>query len=162
MIHAWKLSDQVACTNFAVYMLERMMCHPSSFPKCASRTGWCSMSMGLKEVQLQDLGQSKSTCHMWVGEKQPRSERVGRLNAWQVDLDMPELYALPQLPPQTVLQQDGARPHFCHHFRNHLDKEMAGRWIGIGGPITWPPRSPDLTPLDFFLIRLYEEHCLPV
>jgi hypothetical protein len=28
---------------------------------------------------------------------------------------------------------------------------MAGRWIGRGGPIAWPPRSPDLTPLDFFL-----------
>jgi hypothetical protein len=22
------------------------------------------------------------------------------------------------------------------------------RWIGKGGPVTWPPRSPDLTPLD--------------
>lgn len=25
------------------------------------------------------------------------------------------------------------------------------RWIGIGGTIPWPPRSPDLNPLDFFL-----------
>jgi hypothetical protein len=25
------------------------------------------------------------------------------------------------------------------------------RWIGRSGPIAWPPRSPDLTPLDFFL-----------
>ena len=25
------------------------------------------------------------------------------------------------------------------------------RWIGRGGPIPWPPRSPDLTPLDFFV-----------
>jgi hypothetical protein len=23
-------------------------------------------------------------------------------------------------------------------------------WIGRGGPIAWPPRSPDLTHLDFF------------
>jgi hypothetical protein len=28
---------------------------------------------------------------------------------------------------------------------------MAGRWIGRGGPIAWPSRSPDLTPLDYFL-----------
>jgi hypothetical protein len=28
---------------------------------------------------------------------------------------------------------------------------MAGRWIGRGGPIAWPFRSPDLTPLIFFL-----------
>jgi hypothetical protein len=34
------------------------------------------------------------------------------------------LYALPQLPPQTILQQDEALPHFCHRIRNHLDREM--------------------------------------
>jgi hypothetical protein len=26
-----------------------------------------------------------------------------------------------------------------------------GRWVGHEGPIPWPPRSPDITPLDFFL-----------
>ncbi|PSN32148.1 hypothetical protein C0J52_23854, partial [Blattella germanica] len=25
------------------------------------------------------------------------------------------------------------------------------RWIGRGGPIPWPARSPDLNPLDYFL-----------
>jgi hypothetical protein len=44
-----------------------------------------------------------------------------------------------------------APPYFCHHIRNQLDREMAGRWIGRGGSIAWPPRSLDLTPLDFFL-----------
>jgi len=24
-------------------------------------------------------------------------------------------------------------------------------WIGQGGPMAWPPRSPDLIPMDFFL-----------
>jgi hypothetical protein len=28
---------------------------------------------------------------------------------------------------------------------------MAGRWVGRNGPIPWPLRSSDLTPLDFFL-----------
>jgi hypothetical protein len=26
-----------------------------------------------------------------------------------------------------------------------------GRWVGRDGPISWHPRSPDITPLDFFL-----------
>ena len=26
-----------------------------------------------------------------------------------------------------------------------------GRWIGRGGPIPWPARSPDLNPLHYFL-----------
>jgi hypothetical protein len=66
-------------------------------------------------------------------------------------LDMLELYALLQIPPQTIIQQDWAPPHFCHHVRNHLDREMTGEWISRSGPIAWSPRSPDLTPLDFFL-----------
>jgi len=31
-----------------------------------------------------------------------------------------------------------------------LDETFPGRWVGRGGPTAWPPRSPDLTPLDSF------------
>ncbi|KAJ4452038.1 hypothetical protein ANN_03553 [Periplaneta americana] len=33
----------------------------------------------------------------------------------------------------------------------YLDRRFPDRWIGRGGPIAWPPRSPDLNPLDFYL-----------
>ena len=32
-----------------------------------------------------------------------------------------------------------------------LNDNFPGRCIGRGGPIPWPPRSPDPTPLNFFL-----------
>ncbi|GFW14261.1 hypothetical protein TNCV_3548501 [Trichonephila clavipes] len=32
---------------------------------------------------------------------------------------------------------------------DHLDRAYSGRWIGCADPVLWPPRSPDLTPLDF-------------
>jgi hypothetical protein len=32
----------------------------------------------------------------------------------------------------------------------------------FSGPIAWPPRSPDLTSLDSFLVGLCEEHCYQV
>lgn len=48
-------------------------------------------------------------------------------------------------------QHDGAPAHFSSPVREWLDTEYPGRWIGRGGPVEWPPRSPDLTPLDFFL-----------
>ena len=35
--------------------------------------------------------------------------------------------------------------------RNHLNAVFPGRWIGRGGPIACPARSPDLRPLDYFL-----------
>jgi hypothetical protein len=66
-------------------------------------------------------------------------------------LDVLELHVPPQLRPQAIFQQGGVAPHFCCLVRNHLNRQMAGRWIGRGGPISWPTGSPDLTPLDVFL-----------
>lgn len=48
-------------------------------------------------------------------------------------------------------QHDGAPAHFQLRVRAYLDREFPGHWIGRGGPIAWPARSPDLTPLDFYL-----------
>lgn len=48
-------------------------------------------------------------------------------------------------------QQDGAPPHFGLEVRQYLDEVFPERWIGRRGSLEWPPRSPDLTPLDFFL-----------
>jgi hypothetical protein len=48
-------------------------------------------------------------------------------------------------------QQDGAPPHYLEEVREYLNTRLPGRWIGRAAPIAWPPRSPDLTPLDFFL-----------
>ena len=47
-------------------------------------------------------------------------------------------------------QQDGAPPHYSREAREFLNERFPNRWIGRGGPVAWPPRSPDLTPLDFF------------
>lgn len=48
-------------------------------------------------------------------------------------------------------QQDGAPAHFSRLVREYLNIVFPNRWIGRMGPIPWPARSPDLTPLDFFL-----------
>ena len=51
--------------------------------------------------------------------------------------------------PQFIYQQDGAQPNFHHDTLLH-------RWIGCASLndfplLPWPPRSPDLTPCEFFL-----------
>ncbi|GFY09750.1 DUF4817 domain-containing protein [Trichonephila clavipes] len=48
-------------------------------------------------------------------------------------------------------QQDGAPSHYARHVREHLDRTFPNIWIECGGPVAWPPGSPDLSPLDFFL-----------
>jgi len=38
-----------------------------------------------------------------------------------------------------------------------LEATFPNTWIGRDGPTTWPSRSPDITPRDFFLWR-YVKH----
>ena len=53
---------------------------------------------------------------------------------------------------EAVFMQDGAPPHWGRQVRQWLNQMFPGRWIGRGSPnMPWPPRSPDLTPCDFFL-----------
>ena len=68
---------------------------------------------------------------------------------------LPEI--LEELPLQLRqvmwFMDDGAPPHFTLNVRNYLHQHYPNRWIGRGNdaPVNWPPRSPDLTPLDYFL-----------
>ena len=50
-----------------------------------------------------------------------------------------------------LFRQDGATPHFALRVRAILNRQLPNRWIGRGGPIQWPARSPDLNVLDFYL-----------
>jgi hypothetical protein len=56
-----------------------------------------------------------------------------------------------QIRTEMWYMHDGAPPHFDRLVRQHLTNVFGDRWIGRGGPVLWPPRSPDLNPLDFFL-----------
>ena len=40
---------------------------------------------------------------------------------------------------------------YSRHMKDYLNETFRNRWLGRGGPVPWPPRSSDLTPLDFFL-----------
>ncbi|GBN11174.1 hypothetical protein AVEN_184729-1 [Araneus ventricosus] len=68
-------------------------------------------------------------------------------------LDLLRLFIAPQLEefqPWIMFQQDGAPPHWGSLVRDFLDETFPDRWIGRDGPTPWPPRSPDITSLDFF------------
>ena len=63
-------------------------------------------------------------------------------------------YAFPRfatLRQDYIFQQYGAPAHYSSRVRNYFDNERPNIWIGRGGPVYWPPRSPYLTPPDFFL-----------
>jgi hypothetical protein len=41
--------------------------------------------------------------------------------------------------------------HFGYQVTAFLNQRYGNYWIGRRGPVPWPLRSPDLTPLDLFL-----------
>lgn len=56
-------------------------------------------------------------------------------------------------------QHDGAPPHSSSAACRWLDGRFPEQWIGRGGPVTWPARSPDLNPLDFFFGGMSRMQC---
>ncbi|GBL74033.1 hypothetical protein AVEN_230946-1 [Araneus ventricosus] len=66
------------------------------------------------------------------------------------ELQIPQTSLLEEFQPWIMFQQDGAPPHWGSLVRDFLDETFPDRWIGRDGPTPWRPRSPDITPLDFF------------
>lgn len=61
------------------------------------------------------------------------------------------LQNLPEAVRQVMwIQHDGAPAHYSRQVRDYLNNVFPDKWIGRNGPVQWPPRSPDLTSLDFF------------
>ena len=64
-------------------------------------------------------------------------------------------FVLPEIVARDVgdiwFQQDGATAHTAREtialLRNHFGEQIISRF----GPVNWPPRSCDITPLDYFL-----------
>ena len=48
-------------------------------------------------------------------------------------------------------QQDGATCHTARETMDLLKDEFGEQLISRFGPVSWPPRSCDITPLDYFL-----------
>ena len=80
----------------------------------------------------------------------------------QTYLDMINNFVVPQLAAKyghgrngSIRQiwwfQDGAPAHRARVVHNRLQQLFPNRVVGLGHTVEWPPRSPDLTPCDYFL-----------
>jgi len=52
---------------------------------------------------------------------------------------------------QMYFQHDEAPPHYTRHVREYLNESFPNRWLDRGGAVAWPPRSPDLILLDYYV-----------
>lgn len=65
---------------------------------------------------------------------------------------LPKLRDLPEEEQQLIIfQQDGAPPHIFRPVKDILREFFGPRIISRHFPEQWPPRSPDLSPLDYWL-----------
>ncbi|GFX32801.1 transposable element Tc3 transposase [Trichonephila clavipes] len=67
--------------------------------------------------------------------------------------EAPKGYQVPPISSSTELwfHQDGATCHTARATIDLLKDTFGDRLISRFGPVNWPPRSCDLTPLDYFL-----------
>lgn len=70
-------------------------------------------------------------------------------------LEMLQTFAVPEMKrlrrfSKTVFMHDGAPCHWANTTKCFLNTKFENRWIGNNGPFHWAPRSPDLTPMDFY------------
>ncbi|KAJ8943430.1 hypothetical protein NQ318_020681 [Aromia moschata] len=104
---------------------------------------------------------SSQHCRYW-SETNPhftiscRRQYFKKVNVWcAVSYTNGIIDKLDELPlsyrTRMFFQQDGCPAHHAVTVRNWLNSEFNEHWIGRDGPILWPPRSPDLTILDFYL-----------
>lgn len=67
------------------------------------------------------------------------------------DFFTPELQNFPSFNTRTWFQQDGATAHTSNTAMPVVRQLFPNKVISRRGDIPWPPRSPDLSPMDFFL-----------
>ncbi|GFT42554.1 transposable element Tc3 transposase [Trichonephila clavipes] len=72
-----------------------------------------------------------------------------RYTAMITDFFIPELHS--HDVPELWFQQDGTTCHTARATIDLLRDTFGDRLISRFGPVNWPPRSCDLTPLDYFL-----------
>lgn len=70
------------------------------------------------------------------------------------------LCAVSQLfQPWAVFEPDETSPHSVSNRRDFLYETFPERWTGRSGRTAWPPRLPDITPVDFYFwvckVRVY-------
>ena len=60
------------------------------------------------------------------------------------------------------MQHDVAPAHYALCSRQVMNEIFDEKWIGRGGPVACPPRSPDLTLADYFLWGFVKERIMAV
>ncbi|GFT98383.1 transposable element Tc3 transposase [Trichonephila clavipes] len=97
---------------------------------------------------------NKQKCRIW-SEANPQVYVETPLHPEKLTSHVTTNFFIPELKNHDVqelwFQQDGATCHTARVTIDLLKDTFGDRLISHFGPVSWPPRSCDLTPLDYFL-----------
>ncbi|XP_041984653.1 uncharacterized protein LOC121737150 [Aricia agestis] len=122
---------------------------------------WSVRVMGNPHLKRQKGSQRRFNLNVWMGIINNRL--IGphflpqNLNGVEYESFLRNVFheLMEDMPLETrqnmIFMHDGCPAHFRLAVRSWLDQHFPDRWIGRGGPIPWPARSPDITPMDFFV-----------
>ncbi|GBO37774.1 hypothetical protein AVEN_151048-1 [Araneus ventricosus] len=71
---------------------------------------------------------------------------------------MLQLNAVPQFPEGVSFNRTALLHTTATLFMSFWIQQIPQRWIGRGAVMAWSPRSPDITPLDFYLWGYVKQH----
>ncbi|GFX92756.1 uncharacterized protein TNCV_4876131 [Trichonephila clavipes] len=152
-----------------------MICYQAD--KLAGCAGAIQMTGNYIGMQGRKMTQLKTVwCALWAGGiigpyffKNDEGHNVtvngDRYRAMITNFFIPELNN--HYVQELWFQQDGATCHTARATIDLLKDTFGDRLISCFGPVNWPPRSCDLTPLDYFLwgyvnSLVYARECEPM
>ena len=170
LLQALQPEDKPRRKEFGVTMPDRLDSDPGFFKRvCFNDESTFHLSGLLNRQKLKtwgsknphdtcELEQDSSKLNMWCGimyDKVIGSFFFAEKSITaQIYLDVLTEYVSPQLE-QYQAQVIGFE--ICQF----LNETFPDRRIGRVGPIPWLPRSPNITPFDFFPVGLCKRYCLP-
>ena len=139
-------------TSFKVFFILTPLPHVHLYSSCSQNV---EMLFQLHPYSLQHSNinclhnrnyPSKKCGKIWNKVSQTRS-----LTYPQNEKSKWSIQTIPNISrPMTIMfQQEGAPVHWSAVVKDLLNRHFLRRWIARDGPIAWPPRSSDITPLYF-------------
>jgi hypothetical protein len=118
---------------------------------------WGSENPHIVKEHVQDIPKVNICCGLMRNRISDHFSSPNK-QSLAMSMSMLENYVFPQIDDMenddefcNVFLQDEAPLHFSNNVCKALNARFPDQWNKRNRPIAWPPRSPDLMPLNFFL-----------
>ncbi|GFV91017.1 heat shock 70kDa protein 8 [Trichonephila clavipes] len=143
------LSTDITCISFSTWLVHRTSAPQArgSNPGLGKKPKICWLTTGVQNRKTCPCVRHLKYQPVYTGLHQSSSPQLNRDNNADREFGIMTTQSLKEL----WFQQDGATCHTARATIDLLKDTFGDHLISRFGPVNWPPRSCDLTPLDYFL-----------